>query len=287
MSSRSAENAMKYSCRLQPALPDLLPALSSQRSLKAAGTGKSLRTGSLGRRLFLMLLCVLMLAAGSGCGQDPLEQGLAAQKARKHDQAVELLGRVVQQSPQNPEAWRARALSLIALERRPEALSDLSKGLDHNPKNIPLMVAKGKVLGELERHGEAIAVFTEVMALDPKNAEAYKERAENYVQEGELDQARADITRAVDLAPTDPWAYFKLGMVEFALNHHEAAVKAFSAAIRLNPDAPLFYFSRGQMYLRHLNRPDQARADFAKGCSLGHPLCCQELEGMKAGNQKP
>jgi hypothetical protein len=63
-------------------------------------------------------------------------------------------------------------------------------------------------------------------------------------------------------------------------------VEAFSAAIRLAPESPLFYFSRGQMYLRHLNLPDQARADFQQGCALGHPLCCQELEGMTGGGPK-
>jgi hypothetical protein len=31
-----------------------------------------------------------------------------------------------------------------------------------------------------------------------------------------LDRAKADITKAVSLAPNDPWAHFKLGMVEFA-----------------------------------------------------------------------
>jgi tetratricopeptide (TPR) repeat protein len=245
------------------------------------------RTRSLGRRSFLSLLSAVVLAAGMGCGgQDLLEQGLAAQKAKNHKQAVELLGRFVQQSPQHPEAWRARALSWMALERRPEALRDLGQGLTHNPKNIPLMLAKGKVLGELERHREAIATFTEIVVLDPANAEAYKERAENLIQEGELDRAKVDIDKAVSLAPNDPWAHHKLGMVEFSLNRPEAAVEAFSAAIRLAPDSPLFYFSRGQMYLRHLNLPDKARADFAKGCALGHPLCCQELEGMKGGEPK-
>lgn len=257
------------------------------RGKKGAAKRDDLRTGSLGRRLLLVLLSAVLLAVGLGCGgQDLLEQGLAAQKAKKHEQAVELLGRVVKQSPQQPEAWRALALSLTALDRRPEALDNLTKGLEFNPKNIPLLLAQGKVLGELERHQEAIAAFTEVLALDPANPEAYKERAENLIQEGELDRAKLDIDKAVSLAPKDPWVYHKLGMVEFSLNRPEAAVEAFSAAIRLAPDSPLFYFSRGQMYLRHLNRPDEARADFAKGCALGHPLCCQELEGMKTGGRK-
>ncbi len=237
-------------------------------------------------RFFLVLMIAAVLGPGTGYAQDLLAQGLAAQKAKNHEQAVALLGQFLEQSPRHPEAWRARALSLAALERRQEALSDITKGLDFNPKDLTLMIAKGKVLGELERHPEAIATFTEVVALDPANAEAYKERAENLIQEGELDRAKLDIDKAVSIAPNDPWAHHKLGMVEFSLNRPKAAVVAFSNAIRLSPETPLFYFSRGQVFLRHLDNKDKAMADFVKGCALGHPLCCQEVETLKSGGQK-
>jgi tetratricopeptide (TPR) repeat protein len=225
------------------------------------------------------------MTAGYGYALDLLEQGLAAQKEKKHGQAVELLGQFLKKNPKNPEAWKARAQSLSALDRRPEALQDLDKGLKFNPRNASLMLAKGKLLADLERRPEAIAAFSKLLALQPKNVEALKERAENYINEAELDKAMADLAKAKALAPTDPWVYHKTGMALFCLNRYNEAVDAFSAAIKISPETPLFYFSRGELYLRHLDSRDKAMADFDKGCSLGFPLCCHELEMLKAQQQ--
>jgi tetratricopeptide (TPR) repeat protein len=238
------------------------------------------------RICFSFVIASVLMTAGSGFAQGLLDQGLAAQKAKNHEQAVELLGQAVKQDPQQPEAWRARAQSLTALGRRDEALGNLEQGLAANPRNLTLMLAKGKLMGDMERRQEAIAMFSEVLALEPGNAEALKERAENLINEAELDRAMADLTRARSLAPKDPWIYHKLGMAEFCRNNYDKAVQAFSAAIRLSPETPLFYFSRGELYWRHLDSKAKARADFEKGCSLGHPLCCHELEMMKAEPQK-
>lgn len=238
------------------------------------------------RVFFFLMVTAVLAAAGSGGAQDLLEQGLAAQKAKQHEQAVELFGQFLQQSPQHPEAWRARAQSLEALGRHQEALRDLDTGLQSNPKDISLMVAKGKLLGNMERRQEAIAVFTQVLALESSNVEALKERAENLINEAELDRARADLGKAKSLAPADPWIYHKLGMASLCLNRYREAAEAFSTAIRLAPENPLFYFSRGEVYLRHLDSKDKAVADFEKGCSLGHSLCCHELEMLKSKQPK-
>jgi tetratricopeptide (TPR) repeat protein len=234
------------------------------------------------RHILFLMMGALILAAGSGWAEDLLEQGLAAQKARNHEQAVELLGQLVKQDPHQPQAWLARAQSLSALGRRQQALVDLEKGLATNPRNPGLLLAKGKILREMERRPEAIATLNELLALEPQNVEALKERAEDLINEAELDKAMADLTRALSLAPKDPWIYHKMGMTELCLNHYGKAVEDFSTAIRLSPKIPLFYFSRGELYLRHLHNKARAKADFEKGCTLGHPLCCNELEMLKA-----
>jgi tetratricopeptide (TPR) repeat protein len=236
------------------------------------------------RHLFFLLVGAVILAAGSGWAQDLLEQGLAAQKAGNYEQAVELLGQLVKQDPHQPLAWLARAQSLKALGRRRQALGELEEGLAANPRNPALLLVKGKVLRDMDRRPEAI--LSELLALEPNNVEALKERAENLINEAELDKAMADLTRARSLAPKDPWVYHKMGMTELCLNHYGKAVEDFSTAIRLSPKTPLFYFSRGELYLRHLHNKSKAKADFEEGCTLGHPLCCNELGMLKAEQPK-
>ena len=132
----------------------------------------------------------------------------------------------------------------------------------------------------MERRSEAIALLTRILSRDGKNVEALKERGENYTQEGNLKAALKDLKRAAALAPKDPLARFKLGMVRFALGQNREAVADFTQAIKLNPEAPLFYFARGQVYLRHLKEEKKGIQDFQAGCRLGHPLCCGELEKL-------
>jgi tetratricopeptide (TPR) repeat protein len=69
-------------------------------------------------------------------------------------------------------------------------------------------------------------------------------------------------------------------MARFCLGQYQEAVGDFTTAIQLNPEAPLFYFARGQIYLLHLNNREKGVADLQQGCRLGHPLCCRELEKM-------
>jgi tetratricopeptide (TPR) repeat protein len=71
--------------------------------------------------------------------------------------------------------------------------------------------------------------------------------------------------------------------VWFCQGQYQKAADDFSTAIRLAPQAPHAYFFRGNMYRYHLDQLKKAVADYKKGCSLGHSLCCHELEklGMK------
>jgi len=232
------------------------------------------------RLLGLIIPICLIFLVSMAWGEDLLSQGLAAQKAGKNAAAVELLGKYVKDHPDAAAARRGLALALSALGRKTEALAALEPALASSPKDTLLLLTKGKILGELERRPEAVAVFFQVLALDPKNVEALKERGDNLAQEGRFDEALQDYDRAGALAPKDPWLFQKRGMAKFCQGKYPEAVADLGTAIKLAPDSPLFYFCRGQIYLLHLHQQDKAVADFQKGCSLGHPLCCRELEKM-------
>jgi tetratricopeptide (TPR) repeat protein len=233
-------------------------------------------------RIFIILLWLAYLVSGAWAAEDLLAQGLAAQKAGKHEQAAELLGKYLKNHPDAVEARRALVQALTAKARKAEALAVVEQGLSLNPKNIPLMLSQGGLLAGLDRRGEAIAVFTKVIALDPQNAEAFKERGDNQAQEGRFDEALADLNRAARLNPKDVWVFNKRGMVWLCQGNYEKALADFSTAIQVGPDLPHAYFFRGNVYRHHLNQPDKAIADYQQACKMGHPLACRELEKMGA-----
>jgi tetratricopeptide (TPR) repeat protein len=227
-----------------------------------------------------LVCCPPAASMAQAQSQDLLTQGLTAQAAGKHDQAVELFRRYLQDHEDSAAAWRYLAASLNALGRKTETLKELDTALGRHPRDTALLLAKAKLLADLDRRPEAIQVFNQVLNLDAENAEALKERGDNLAQEGQLEEALQDLDRAVTLAPKDPWGFQKRGMVKFCQGRYEDSVADFGEAIRLRPEIPFFYFARGQVYLRHLNDRDKAVADFQEGCRLGQPLCCRELENL-------
>jgi tetratricopeptide (TPR) repeat protein len=206
------------------------------------------------------------------------QQGLARATLEGKGGVIDKQGKFYPQG--SAEAIRFRVQGEMSMGRTTVALAEAGRGLARYPKNIPLLLAQGKILTELGRREKAIATYSKIIAIDSKNLEALKERGEHYSQEGRLEEALKDLQQAVALAPQDPWAHFKHGMVQFSLGNYQEAVADMSKAIQLNPEGPLFYFARGQIYFRHLDEKAKGMADFQKGCQLGHPLCCQELEKM-------
>ncbi len=235
---------------------------------------------------WFVILSVLFFCPVICQAQDLLTQGLAAQQAGKHDQAVELFQKYLTPDQDSVAARRYLAASLAALGRKEAALATLNQGLQKHPRDTALLLAKGKLLAEMERRQEALETFNRILSVDGEHCDALKERGDCLAQEGRYEDALADFNRAAALNPADPWTFHQRGMVQFCLGHYQQAVDDFSTAIRLRNDIPLFYFARGQIYLRHLNDRDKGVADFKQGCKLGHPLCCQELQSLGVAGDK-
>jgi len=234
----------------------------------------------LGRIVAMSLFGLMVLSAPAWAGQALLVKGMEAQKAGRHEEALKLLSEYVDRYPQVREARYYRALALNGLGRNKEALEDVDKALADNPGNVNFLLAKGSILVALERRPEAILIFTQAMQCDPRNAEACKERGDCLAQEGQFAEAIADLNRAAGLARRDPWVFNKRGMVWFCQGEYQKAVDDFTTAIQLKPDLAISYFFRGNIYRHHLKEREKAIADYQKGCRLGSPLCCEELEKM-------
>jgi tetratricopeptide (TPR) repeat protein len=226
------------------------------------------------------LLAAVFLASATWAGQALLVKGMEAQKAGRNAEALQLLNTYVDRFPQIAEGRYYRALALTGLGRHKEALEDVDKALVDNPKNVNFLLAKGNILVALERRPEAILIYTQAMQCDPRSVEACKERGECLAQEGQFAEALADLNKAAGLARRDPWVFNKRGMVYFCQGEYQKAVADFTTAIHLQPDLAISYFFRGNIYRHHLKAPEKAVADYQKGCRLGSPLCCGELEKM-------
>lgn len=115
---------------------------------------------------------------------------------------------------------------------------------------------------------QAIADYSKAIQLNPKFAAAYHNRGRAYRAKGDLDQAIADFTEAIRLNPKDTAAYLNRGNVYVDdKGNFDRAITDYDEVIRLNPKDAIAYNNRGLAYWRKGNI-DQAIADFTEATNL-------------------
>lgn len=105
-----------------------------------------------------------------------------------------------------------------------------------NPREDLLILMRDGVQSMNEdRYEEALADFDRVVAADPAYAEGWNKRANAEYLLGNYDAAVRDIRRVLSLEPRHFGALAGLGLVYLAIDEPAGALKAFNAALAINP----------------------------------------------------
>ena len=105
-----------------------------------------------------------------------------------------------------------------------------------NPREDLLVLMRDGVKSMNEdRYEEALADFDQVVAADPNYAEGWNKRANAEYLRGNYDAAVQDIRRVLSLEPRHFGALAGLGLVYLAIDEPAGALKAFNAALAINP----------------------------------------------------
>ncbi len=111
----------------------------------------------------------------------------------------------------------------------------------------------------------AIVAYTKAIELDAKYADAHNNRGVAYLSQRNFDEAFADFSRSIELAPSDA-AYNNRGSIYFSRHKFEEALADFSAGLKLKP-SPEGYLNRG-MAQQQLKHEDLALADYDSAIKL-------------------
>jgi tetratricopeptide (TPR) repeat protein len=197
-------------------------------------------------RMRWLALAVLPLFVACASGH-PRPTGTAADEPADRTsrpatvEATSLLGTPLLR-PEPPAAFRDRQETLLA-----EARSQLAAA----PDSVDAWIWVGRRLGYLGRYRDAIAHYTEALARFPDAPELYRHRGHRYLSVRELDHARGDLERAVELMGALPDAvepdglpnernlptgtlrsnvWYHLGLARHLLGDDDGAAAAFTAA---------------------------------------------------------
>jgi tetratricopeptide (TPR) repeat protein len=159
-----------------------------------------------------------------------------------------------------------RAIALVHLKRLEEAEAAVATAASLG-EDFVTHQAYGLIHLQRDRPKEAVKAFSRSLELDPNNSFNLAHRATAYEQQGQLEEALADIERGVALQPHLSMLSWREASLRAALGQEDQALAATARMTDANSDDPFGYGFRGEMLAR-FGRSDDANAEFAKALAV-------------------
>ncbi len=168
----------------------------------------------------------------------------------------------------NPSERRTKLLAEVQLLRDNQALEAaydrLTQALTREPNDAELQYEQAMVAEKMNRLEDMERLLRRVMQLKPDHQHAYNALGYSLADRGlRLEEARALIVKALELAPGDPFITDSLGWVEFRLGRHQEALRLLQKAYRTRADAEIAAHLGEVMWT--LGQHEQARQVWREG----------------------
>ena len=167
--------------------------------------------------------------------QTLLTNALGCIKSRELDEALSLIKRAQDSSPNNPDIFRLLSVISALKFDYNNALELIDESIRFDPTNGVALSNKGNILKELSRHDEAIACFDEAIKLLPNYSEAYNNKANTLQELHRYGEAIVWYDKAIALQPMYAEAYSNKGNALEWLRRHDEAMENYDKATAINP----------------------------------------------------
>ena len=169
-------------------------------------------------------------------------------RAGRTTEAIELLRKILRESPDNVDAMRCLAQVYV---RKKEHLGDaealLRRATELAPDFAAVWLLLGGLLHDAGRHRESVAVLRHVTVIEPNNPAGWAAVANAYSHSGDVESSRDAYQRAVAIDARLPGAQMGLGHVLKTLGDQPGALRAYRAAIASKPDFGEVYWSMANL----------------------------------------
>ncbi|HEU4516359.1 MAG TPA: sulfotransferase [Steroidobacteraceae bacterium] len=173
------------------------------------------------------------MSANAGVAQ--MQQGHAARKAGRADEALAFYRSAVELEPGSAEAQSVYGLMLLQLGRAAEAEAPLRKAVSLAPTHPAVRMNLAQWLAQKGSLEEAVQVVESVAADEPGRHWAWERLGELKARLRRFDEAAEHFGRAVHLQPQDPSLLFKLAQANFDSGRRADAARVLAAAAALAP----------------------------------------------------
>jgi tetratricopeptide (TPR) repeat protein len=182
---------------------------------------------------------------------------------RDYPGAIRTLQRIVEQYPNEIEAYTRLARLLNREERPQETLAVVRRALAVDPDYPDLYNVLGVCYLGLERYDEAIAAHQRYVQLAPEEPNAHDSLGMSYQQSGSYGQALAEYNAALAEDPEFEPAIIHLGDVYFQQGRYREALAQYQRYIRVTRSDTARAVGYGSIARVYLRKRDLVRAEQA------------------------
>ena len=206
---------------------------------------------------------------------DPVSVGDQLFQARQYEQAISAYDEAIEAGNDLARAYAGRGHAYTALRRFDEAVSDYTSSLEYD-RASEVLASRCNAFRMLAETTLATDDCNAAIELDPDNANAHLALAALYLEQNNINQARAAASTAQELDPESANAHYVLAQVEVVVGNREAAADALSKCIELDQAELPCYWERGFIYYS-LGKIDEAKEDMRSVLERGNPEFDGEL----------
>ncbi|MBL6978281.1 MAG: tetratricopeptide repeat protein [Desulfobacteraceae bacterium] len=156
----------------------------------------------------------------------------------------------------------------------------LDEFITKDRQNAELYYSRGCLY---ERKGDldkAKKDFTKSIEINNRVSDTYYNRGLVFVRKKQYALAIKDFDRAIELDSQAADAYCNRGSANYQLGKSDLAIRDYNEGLKINPDDADLYYNRGVVHLSKGMRKD-AKADFKKAAMLGHVLASEMISKQK------
>ena len=168
------------------------------------------------------------------------QAAIRAQQGRVDD-ALVLLDTSDPQSLEEEVLTASAGAQMLREAKRPlEAIKRLEAANERMPDTVEIKYELAMMYERDERLNDTERLLREVIALDPGHAHSYNALGYSLADRNQrLPEALKLITRALEIAPNDPFIMDSMGWIKFRLGDYVTAVQYLEKAYRVRPEADI------------------------------------------------
>jgi arylsulfatase A-like enzyme/Tfp pilus assembly protein PilF len=163
---------------------------------------------------------------------EDFKRGLSLRLAGRQAEAVDQLRKVVQANPDMGDAWEMLGVTLLEMDRKPEAVKALDRSITLDPTRPEPHLALARLYALDGRRDLAVPHAEVAASRDP--GKAYEVLAQIMLDDGRLDRAAENARRSLEADPQRVMSHFVLGVIAQKAGRYEEALAAFRKAEEAN-----------------------------------------------------